>query len=117
MTSQLAAPRNLRQYRLGFRIAVAAATIGVIYGYDLGNISGALLFVTKEFGLSTKQTEWVATIVVAGSIAGALAAGGPSNAVGRRPTMIAVALAYAGFAILSGVATSLLWLDVARFFL
>src|SRR3954447_3329602 len=117
MATQMAALRNLTQYRMGFRVAVAAATIGVIYGYDLGNISGALLFITKEFDLSTKQTEWVATIVVAGSIAGALVASRLANAIGRKPTMVLVALTYAVFAVLSGLAQSLVWLDVARFFL
>src|SRR3954451_14719117 len=117
MATQMAALRNLTHYRMGFRVAVAAATIGVIYGYDLGNISGALLFITKEFDLSTKQTEWVATIVVAGSIAGALLASRLANAIGRKPTMVLVAVAYAIFAVLSGLAQSLLWLDTARFFL
>src|SRR4051795_4627498 len=117
MATQMAALRNLTHYRMGFRVAVAAATIGVIYGYDLGNISGALLFITKEFDLSTKQTEWVATIVVAGSIAGALAAPRLANAIGRRPTMVAVAVGYAVFAVLSALAPSLVWLDTARFFL
>jgi len=88
MAAQMAALRELTRYRLGFGIAVAAATIGVIYGYDLGNISGALVFITEEFDLSTKQTEWVATIVVAGSIAGALVASRLANAIGRKPTMI-----------------------------
>ena len=117
MANQMASLRNLTQYRLGFRIAVAAATIGVIYGYDLGNISGALLFITKDFDLSTKQTEWVATIVVAGSIVGALAASRLANAIGRKPTMVLVAITYAVFAVLSGVAQSLVWLDIARFLL
>src|SRR3954454_21176203 len=117
MASQMAALRNLTHYRLGFTIAVAAATIGVIYGYDLGAIAGALLFITKEFDLSTKQTEWVATIVVAGSVLGALVGGRLANAIGRKPTMVLVAVTYAVFAILSGLAQSLLWLDVARFFL
>src|SRR4051812_14342528 len=117
MATQMAALRNLTHYRMGFRVAVAAATIGVIYGYDLGNISGALLFITKEFDLSTKETEWVATIVVAGSIVGALAASRLANAIGRKPTMVLVAITYAIFAVLSGLAQSLVWLDVARFFL
>src|SRR4051812_44224583 len=91
MANQMAALRDLTRYRLGFRIAVAAATIGVIYGYDLGNISGALLFITKEFGLTTKETEWVATIVVAGSIVGALVASRPGHPHGRRPPVGAVA--------------------------
>ena len=117
MADQLASLRALAHHRMGLRIAVAAATIGVIYGYDLGNISGALLFITKEFDLSTKQTEWVATIVVAGSIAGALVASRLANAIGRKPTMVLVALAYAVFAVASGLASSLVWLDAARFLL
>ena len=72
MANQLSGLRNLPQHKWGFRIAIAAATIGIIYGYDLGAIAGALLFITKDFDLSTKQTEWVATIVVVGSIVGAL---------------------------------------------
>src|SRR3954447_18648679 len=106
---------KLGHYRLGLRIAVAAATIGLIYGYDLGNISGALLFLTKHFDLTTKETEWVTSIVVAGSIPGALVAAGRSNAMGRKPTMVLVAVTYALFALLSAAAGSLVWLDVARF--
>ena len=117
MATQMTALRNLRHRGAGLTVAIAAATIGVIYGYDLGNISGALLFITKEFDLTTKQTEWVTSIVVAGSIAGALIASRLANAIGRKPTMVVVALAYAAFAVFSGVAQSLVWLDIARFFL
>src|SRR3954447_15849883 len=106
---------KLGHYRLGLRIAVAAATIGLIYGYDLGNISGALLFLTKHFDLTTKETEWVTSIVVAGSIAGALVASRLANAIGRKPTMGLVAVTYPVFALLSAVAGSLVWLDAARF--
>ena len=117
MATEMATLKNVTHYRVGLKIAVAAATIGVIYGYDLGNISGALLFITKEFGTTTKETEWVTSIVVAGSIAGALAASRVAIAIGRKPTMVMVALTYAAFAILSGLAQSLVWLDIARFFL
>lgn len=117
MSSVVASLRTLGRFGAGLKVAIAAATIGIIYGYDLGNISGALLFINKEFGLSTKQTEWVATIVVVGSIAGALGAGRLANAIGRKPTMILVAVTYAGFAVLSGLAPSLAWLDIARLFL
>ena len=94
---ELSGLRNLPQHRWGFRIAIAAATIGIIYGYDLGAIAGALLFITKDFDLSTKQTEWVATIVVVGSIVGALTGGRLANAIGRKPAMVLVALTYAVF--------------------
>src|SRR3954468_3309317 len=85
MGNQLSGLRDLPQHKWGFRIAIAAATIGIIYGYDLGAIAGALLFITKDFDLSTKQTEWVATIVVVGSIVGALTGGRLANAIGRKP--------------------------------
>jgi sugar porter (SP) family MFS transporter len=117
MANELSGLRRLTTHKMGFRIAVAAATIGIIYGYDLGAIAGALLFITKQFGLSTDQTEWVATIVVAGSVLGAFTGGRLANAIGRKRTMVIVAVTYAVFAVLSGVATSLVFLDVARFFL
>src|SRR3954465_3380267 len=117
MGNHLSGLWDLPQHKWGFRIAIAAAATGIIYGYDRGAIAGALLFITKDFDLSTKQTEWVATIVVVGSIVGALTGGRLANAIGRKPAMVLVALTYGGFALLSGVATSLVFLDVARFFL
>ena len=33
-------------------IAVTAATLGIICGYDLSNIAGALLFITNDFNLN-----------------------------------------------------------------
>ncbi len=98
-------------------IAVTAAIIGVIYGYDQGNISGALLFIPAEFHLNTFLVESITTVVVIGSIAGVLLAGPLANAIGRKPVMVIVALSYAVFALLSALSVNLLWLDIARFLL
>lgn len=106
-----------RVTRLAVLTALTAATIGVIYGYDLGAISGALLFLKKDFNLSTFMQEVVTTSVVAGSILGALIGGPATNWLGRKRTMVLVALAYALFAVLSGVAMSATWLIAVRFLL
>lgn len=98
-------------------VAITAAIIGVIYGYDLGNISGALLFIPTEFHLSTFQVESVTTVVVVGSIVGVLLGGPLANAFGRKPIMVSVAASYAVFAILSALSTNLVWLDITRFLL
>lgn len=98
-------------------VAIAAAIIGIIYGYDLGNISGALLFIPAQFHLSTLQVESITTVVVVGSIVGALIGGQLANSIGRKLVMLIVAFAYAAFAILSAFATGLIWLDIARFLL
>jgi sugar porter (SP) family MFS transporter len=98
-------------------VAITAAIIGIIYGYDLGNISGALLFIPAQFHLSTFQVESVVTVVVVGSIVGVLLGGPIANAIGRKPIMVLVAFSYAAFALLSAVATGLIWLDITRFLL
>ena len=98
-------------------VAVTAAIIGIIYGYDLGNISGALLFIPAQFRLSTFQVESVVTVVVVGSILGVLLGGPIANAIGRKPIMVIVAFSYAVFALLSAVSFNLVWLDVTRFLL
>jgi sugar porter (SP) family MFS transporter len=98
-------------------VAITAALIGIIYGYDLGNISGALLFIPAVFHLSTAQVESVVTVVVVGSILGVLLGGPLANATGRKPIMVAVAFSYAVFALLSAVSFNLIWLDTTRFLL
>ncbi len=89
-------------------VAITAAIIGIIYGYDLGNISGALLFIPAEFHLSTFQVESVTTVVVVGEIVGVLLGGPLANAFGRKPVMLVVAFSYAVFALLSATSTNLI---------
>ncbi len=114
-------PANTVEARLGSRlgviIAISAAAIGVIYGYDTGVIAGVLLFVPKQFDLSTSETSSIATAVALGMIAGALLASRVANAVGRRNTMVGIAAGYVVFAALSAVSMNIYWLDGARFLL
>ena len=102
---------------VGRRIALAAATIGIIYGYDIGNVSGALLFIAEEMRLSPALQGSVTTVLVAGNIVGALIAGKLATAIGRKPTMLLVVVGYAVFAAWSALVSDILWLDVSRFFL
>jgi sugar porter (SP) family MFS transporter len=103
--------------RLGLLVAVAAATVGVIYGYDSSNIAGALLFMTEDFGLSTAQQQLVTTAVVVGEVLGAVCGGALANRIGRKKSMLAVAATFAGFSLLSALAWSVPSLIVARFLL
>jgi sugar porter (SP) family MFS transporter len=111
----LQAPAQTRT--LSLTIALTAATIGVIYGYDTGSIAGALLFIPSQFKLGTAATEWVATFTGIGLIVGALAANRLADHFGRRAAMIALTIGFTVFAILQGVAGSIVVLDIARFFL
>ncbi len=106
-----------RPSRRGLLVGLTAASVGVIYGYDLSIIAGAQLFVTEDFGLTTRQQELLTTMVVIGQIAGAFGAGVLANAIGRKKSVVLILVAYAMFALLGAFSVSLPMLLVARFLL
>jgi SP family galactose:H+ symporter-like MFS transporter len=105
---------ELRTSRSGLLVGLTAASVGVISGYDVSSIGGALLYITDGFHLATKQQELVTTAVVIGEIAGALGGGVFANAIGRKHSMLVMATAYAVFAVVSAVSVSVPMLVVAR---
>jgi sugar porter (SP) family MFS transporter len=102
---------------LAITISLTAATVGVVYGYDTGSIAGALLFIPKQFNLSTNAVEWITTFTGIGLILGALLANRLADRYGRKTAMIVIAIGFTVFAILQAVAQDIVWLDTARFFL
>lgn len=103
--------------RRGLLVGLTAASVGVVYGYDLSIIAGAQLFVTEDFGLTTPQRELLTMMVVIGQILGALGAGVIANAIGRKRAVVLVLVAYAMFALLGAFSSSLPMLLTARFLL
>ncbi|MDP7722154.1 sugar porter family MFS transporter [Mycobacterium sp. TY814] len=101
----------------GLLVGLTAASVGVIYGYDLSSIAGARLFIAQDFHLTTRQQELVTTMVVIGQIVGALAAGVIANAIGRKRSTVLLTAGYALCAILGACAVSLPMLLAARLLL
>ena len=101
----------------GLLVGLTAASVGVIYGYDLSSIAGALLFISREFGLTTRQQELLTTMVVFGQIAGAFGGGMLANAIGRKRSMVLITVGYALFALLGAVSVSMPMLLLARLLL
>ena len=113
MTRTTAVPRS------AWVVALSAATLGVIYGYDGSNVAGAQLYFQDYFGLQG-QDEVVETIVTAtvyGELIGALAGGLIISRVGRKPTIVAVAFGYVAFCLASALSISPLMLGMSRFLL
>jgi SP family galactose:H+ symporter-like MFS transporter len=84
--------------------ALSATIGGFLFGYQLGVISGALLFVRHEFGLSNFEQAALVSIVPLGAMAGGLAAGRLADALGRRRTLIADALVFIAGTVLAAAA-------------
>jgi sugar porter (SP) family MFS transporter len=94
--------------------AAISALGGLLFGYDIGVVSGAILFIKKEFSLSPGLEEVVVSAVLLGSLLGAFAGGILADRVGRRILMIATAFVFGVGAIGAALAPSTLWLIAAR---
>jgi sugar porter (SP) family MFS transporter len=78
-------------------ISAAAITAlgGLLFGYDTGVVSGALLFLHNSFGSITSfQKELVTSLLLVGAMVGALLAGRISDRIGRRPTVLLTAAVF-----------------------
>ena len=53
--------------RSAWVVALSAATLGVIYGYDQSNIGGAQLYFQDDLGMSTAAVESVTAAIVIAS--------------------------------------------------
>ncbi|MGI4941058.1 MAG: sugar porter family MFS transporter, partial [Janthinobacterium lividum] len=95
-------------------IAGTAALGGLLFGYDTGVISGALLFLRTAFQLSPLMLGIVTSIALAGAAAGAAVAGTLADRFGRRPVLLATAIVFTVGALLSAIATDVTVLLAGR---
>jgi MFS transporter, SP family, galactose:H+ symporter len=91
-----------------------SALAGLLFGYDTGVISGAILFVQKDFALTTFQEEMVVAAVLLGCVVGALFGGKLADLFGRRKVLMQVAILFIIGAIWTAVAPGTVWLAVGR---
>jgi len=94
--------------------AAISALGGMLFGYDIGVISGAILFIQKEFSLSPGAEEIVVSSVLLGSLVGALGGGMLADRWGRRKLLIVTAMVFALGAVGAALAPDTAWLIAAR---
>ncbi|WP_431985635.1 sugar porter family MFS transporter [Streptomyces griseoflavus] len=58
-----------------------------LFGFDTGIISGALLFIREDFGLSSFEQSSLVSVLLLGAVVGALASGRIADRYGRRPLL------------------------------
>jgi SP family galactose:H+ symporter-like MFS transporter len=96
-------------------LATAISALGgMLFGYDIGVISGAILFIQKAFSLSPGMEEIVVSSVLVGSLLGAIAGGVLADRLGRRRLLIITAIVFGLGAIGAALAPGTAWLIVAR---
>ncbi|MEU0529003.1 sugar porter family MFS transporter [Amycolatopsis tolypomycina] len=70
------------------RIAAIAALGGMLFGYDTGVISGALLYIKKDLGAGTVAQELIVSSLLVGAVLGAALSGWSARRIGRRWTKV-----------------------------
>lgn len=103
--------------KLVYAVAAVSALGGLLFGYDTGIISSALLYLREDMGLSSRQQEIVVSVILVGAMAGALLSGRLSERFGRRRIVLAVALVFGVGALGAAVAPGIGSLIAARFVL
>ncbi len=95
-------------------ITGVTAIAGFLYGYDTGIISGALLQIATEFQLAPRMQEIVASAILLGAVLGALACGSISERIGRKRTIMTVAVVFCLGALASSLSPSAVLLALSR---
>lgn len=97
---------------------------GILFGYDIGVMTGALPFLQSDWHLQNAATltGWITSAVMFGAIFGGAIAGQLSDKYGRRKMILASAITFVIFSVLSGISPSnghvgAIYLIVVRMFL
>src|SRR2546421_6084314 len=77
-------PRRARRSHSARHVAAIAALGGLLFGYDTGVISGALLFVKRSFHLGATGQSVVVSAVLVGAVIGAGTAMLIGDRIGRK---------------------------------
>lgn len=96
---------------------ITAALAGLLFGLDIGVVSGARVHFQSDFGIGDSVGEQIVSALLWGAVAGTFASGHFARKYGRRPTLIASAIIFVLGSIACGLATSAWMLIGARFIL
>ncbi len=109
-TGAAPSPRPLSVYF----IAAVGSLGGLLFGYDTGVISGALLFLRQSFALTATTQEIAVSAVLAGAIIGSLIAGWLNDTLGRKKTLLLLAIIFIVGALLTAISPGLIFFLVCR---
>jgi sugar porter (SP) family MFS transporter len=98
-------------------VALIGALGGMLFGYDTGAISGAILYLKQQFALSSMLQEVVTSIALAGAAAGAILGGPLADRYGRRRVIIANAAMFILGSLATAFAQDVPWLIGGRLFI
>ncbi|MGE2737662.1 sugar porter family MFS transporter [Mycolicibacterium vaccae] len=95
-------------------VALVSAVSGMLYGYDTGIISGALLQITRDFEIEEAWKQVITASILLGAVIGALACSHLSEKRGRKGTLVMLAVVFAVGALWCAFAPNPILLSLGR---
>jgi SP family galactose:H+ symporter-like MFS transporter len=111
------APRGAAVHNHSAFTAIVAALAGLMFGLDIGVISGALKFIGTEFHATDFAKEWIVSSMMIGAAIGAIGAGFLSFRLGRKISLILSAVLFVAGSLACALAGSVPTLIEARLLL
>lgn len=98
-------------------VSAIAALAGLLFGFDTGIISGALLFIEKEFIVSTELKELIVSSVLFGAMFGSLMSGRLTDRFGRRRLMLLISALFITGTVIASFAAQVSFILLGRLFI
>lgn len=96
--------KKQRTKSLVFVIPAVAALGGLLFGFDIGIVSGAIPYFQKKFGVDDSWVELITTSGLVGAVIGAMFCGWIADRIGRKKVILAAALFFIVGSVWSGMA-------------
>ncbi|HEX3782848.1 MAG TPA: sugar porter family MFS transporter [Pseudonocardiaceae bacterium] len=93
--------------KLGAPTYIFGALGGLLFGYDLGVVAGALLLITKQFQLSALEQGFVTSSLLVGCMIGALGSARLADRLGRRKLVVGAGALFGVGCLIAALAGSL----------
>ena len=78
---------KIRDYAFSIGVTLVVALGGLLFGFNTSVIAGTILFIAKQFGLTTFQKELVVSTLLIGALLGAIVGGLLADRIGRKKTL------------------------------
>lgn len=98
-----------------YLISIVAAVGGLLFGFDIAVIAGAIPFINRHFSLTASQLGVAVSAVAFGCMLGASVAGFISDRIGRKKVLIMAAVLFVISSIWTAIPSALLEFIIARF--
>ncbi|CAA0826442.1 Polyol transporter 5 [Striga hermonthica] len=108
-------PQKPKRNKYALACSFLASMTSILLGYDIGVMSGAIIYIQRDLAMNNVQKEIIMGIINVYSLLGSAAAGRTSDWIGRRYTIVFAGAIFFCGALLMGFATNYAFLMVGRF--